>query len=512
MENKILKTILFFALLFSVGILCYSNIFHYTAVMDSDIASDAVLAREIAENGMKIPDTWITSTETRLFYPLNFAALFYSIFPNLNLSMGIACSFCALLVIASMVLLYKSLEYKTVPILIAVLIPFAMTDNYHDVLEMYVLFAGYYFSVIFLDFILLYFYSVFIKDKLKAPFVIVSVIVALLAGMQGMRGLLMVFIPLITTEMIRCIITIIKKRKIGRLSEYKILIWTITIGVISYLYAKVFAEGATETGRNIRHAPEKFVSETLPSVIDFFISGESVLLPALLLILAICSFGYVVYRMVKVKSERDARFWCNLQLWISFFGMVFAMTLTTTEASVRYSVFVIFAIASTIGLMLTEIDFTGFGKAVLAGVVITVLLGASVSAIRNSNQLIIGDVSMESDRADVTRYLQSKDIKKGYTTFDFASVFTVISNDKERICPIDSFAQMNGCKWLSNSNWYPPYSVEDGEVAVITTDATDEDFEMFLRENPKFHVNEKKIIGEFFCYIVDKDPGIWIEK
>ena len=64
-KNKwyIVMNILIFIYVLTIG---YYNIFLFCYGMNSDIASEALLGREIAVTKQWIPESWITSTEAKI--------------------------------------------------------------------------------------------------------------------------------------------------------------------------------------------------------------------------------------------------------------------------------------------------------------------------------------------------------------------------------------------------------------------------------------------------------------
>ena len=85
--------VLLLVLLCHVFILSDANIFHYTCHMESDIASETLVATSIFENGFVQPKTWVTSTHDWIIMTPNLAAFIYPLVGNdMNFSMGIACS------------------------------------------------------------------------------------------------------------------------------------------------------------------------------------------------------------------------------------------------------------------------------------------------------------------------------------------------------------------------------------------------------------------------------------
>lgn len=78
-------------LLAYMGIFFYLNMEKYAQHVDSDIAAEAFLAREIWEQKNLTPDDWIASTERYLVGMPTLAAVFYGMTGSMETAVGIAC-------------------------------------------------------------------------------------------------------------------------------------------------------------------------------------------------------------------------------------------------------------------------------------------------------------------------------------------------------------------------------------------------------------------------------------
>ena len=73
-----------------LGLYAYLNLFCFSDHVDSDIASEALLAREIWSQKTLTPDNWAGSTERYVFGMPAVAAPFYGMTGSMNLATGIA--------------------------------------------------------------------------------------------------------------------------------------------------------------------------------------------------------------------------------------------------------------------------------------------------------------------------------------------------------------------------------------------------------------------------------------
>lgn len=239
-----------------LGLFSYANIAHYTAHMDADIAGEAVLAKEIAVNHMRTPDTWYASTEKRIIAPANLGAVFYALTRDMNLSMGLACTVCLWGLVILMWLFYRRLGMRGAALWAAAALPLVLRVDTSNVLGMYALYAGYYVPLLIGMFAALLWYHRRLTGRRTHALSVLLVILAALLGMQGMRGVLMVFLPLLVTEVLRMCFW-----RTGVTEGLSLLSHLLLMTILSFVMARMFSGGMTETSRNLRHAPEKFFHE-----------------------------------------------------------------------------------------------------------------------------------------------------------------------------------------------------------------------------------------------------------
>lgn len=90
-RDRFWKSVIFILLIVYLGMFAYLNLAKYAQHVDSDIAAEALLAREIWTEKSLTPDDWIASTERYIFGMPVIASLFYGITGSMNLAAGIAC-------------------------------------------------------------------------------------------------------------------------------------------------------------------------------------------------------------------------------------------------------------------------------------------------------------------------------------------------------------------------------------------------------------------------------------
>ncbi len=516
---RIMNLIMTLLLMAVLGILSYANIFHFAAHMDSDVASEAILAREIAKNNLRPPDTWVISTEVRYIYPANLAAPVYMLTHNLQLSMGIAATLCGLFLVVCMFFFYRKAGLSKGGLMLALLIPFVASANLHDYLEMFFMYAGYYFPVLAAIYITLFFYEEIIRQK-NFLFYVISFLIAAVLGAQGMRGVLMVYLPILSAHAVKMIVRLCKKISLSK-RDLIVALWLFAQTLLSAIVCRLTSAGVSDTSRNIRHGFEKLFTEVLPSVAALFAGGAGTVHSALGAVLCLTGLVISVYLLFIDRTfDSDIRWTALASLWAGAFVMIFAMAFTTFEVAPRYSLYIFFAAGCGIGMLAdragSEESAGNPVKSTLPKfrpVLIFIYAAAFICGILfctwGVNNLILKDGSERSSYVEIEEWMQKRGVDTGYAVFDFASDMTVVCNGRVNIYPVSSLREMEGCKWLSNAVWYPPTASADRKVLVMTTDHTDKDFEEFMAGDSSAVVTDSTRISDFNCYILENDPVLW---
>ncbi len=522
------KSIVFGILLALVLILLScANIFHFSARMDSDVAAEAILAKEISDNHLKTPDTWVISTETRYIYPANLAAPLYGLTGNMQLSMGLAATVCGLILVLAMFLLHRKIGLSTGANLMAVLIPFVISVNIHDSLEMFFMYAGYYFPVLLSFYVTLYVY-VMISEKKSRPIAIVSAVVlslllAAVLGAQGMRGVLMTYLPVLSAHILKLIVMKCKRQPWDK-RQLPLMAWLFVLTAVSAVVCKLCASGVSSTSRNLRHGFEKLFGEVIPAVTGLFTVNSNPVLTVIGVPVTVGALIYSIYLLFFSKKFSDDSKWMTAaSLWAGGFVMVAAMAFTTFEVAPRYGIYFLFAAGMATGLLTDRLQERAGDeeagkliKGIPAGPVslaisIVIILCAVMSVALNYKHLIKDDNSADSSYHRIAAWMQEKGTDTGYAVFDYAGDMTVTCNGPVSIYPVNNMSDMEGCKWLANSDWYPPYADSERSVVVITTDSTDADFCSFMAGNDTVQILDTTNISRFNCYFLGSDPVRWSE-
>ncbi len=536
-DNSLLKYIFLFLAIGTIMIYCISNIFHYKTMLDADMASEAVLTKVIADNGFVQPDTWIASTETRIISAPNIAAVLYRLTGDLSVSMGMACSIMLIILVVLMAIYYGRIGFSSVAGTIAVLVPLVVASNIRQSLSMFALLACYYSPHLIVFFYMLILWETEVDTKTKHYVMeVIGVILAVLMGLQGMRGLLMVYIPLTGTHLVLSLYDTVRNKKIC--VSYQAL-YTVLVSIISFICMKMNSIFGESTSRNLRHGTEKLINEVLPDVVSLY--TEDKYSSYCILVLAVLSAaGFILLLLKKVfkedknKSvvdtsddnknadnvtdnnrktinsnipEMNIRHRSLLAIPAAFIFIVLAFAYTTIESASRYYIVSIFVIGVGVALIWDNYYLPRRLMHIIRAVIVVAALIVTFTTDINVYTLMIkADNTAESSEQKVIDYVLQNGCEAGYSTFDYSNILSVYGNGDIIIASINSFGDMDGTKWLSDESFYGDYVGTDMTTAYIATKEHIEEMENFIENN---NLTEDdylyKKIGYYYVYILNRN-------
>ncbi len=505
-----------------IWIYCDANISHYTRYMDSDIASDTLLVEVLSESGFSIPDTWYGSTEKCIISAPNLGAFIYIFTGNLNFSMGLACAIMTIMLALAMVYFYKSVGFSNIQIIIATLIPFMLSRSVSDSLKMIYIYASYYVSHLIVMFIVLGFYAQALRNGyvLKKRHIVLSILFAILNGMQGMHGILFLYAPMLGTEISRVGFKLITKRRVAK--DKFIILWAFCLAVISYISVQIGTSYVQSPSRNIRHSIEKLLKDVFPDIIETMgLSGFTAKMIWVFIILGILGYIIVIFNSVRCilkekeyEQEGQLQLLATLPVLFSFIVPILAATFTTSESTGRYYIGQMFLMgagyAVVIGVVERHIAKNVAKNLIVLLIAIPVFVYGINSVSFYYNNLIANDQTDTSKNMQIINWLKENGCEYGYADFLKANEITVVSNDTVKIRALDSMTDLNGCKWLTDTRWYPPTKSTDGLTAYVLLPEEIEEFQAFLdTQNPT--VVAYKVFDNLEVYILDRDYSMWID-
>lgn len=473
------------------------NILHFNYVINADLASDAILSALIWDSKEIVPSTWYRASETRIICTPNIGSLFYGLTGNMVLAEGLACCFMTALILLSLLYFAYIAEMNPRFCLLFGLICLIMPNSFAS-LELLYLFASYYAIHVVILFLTLGTYIEFIKKgKTSGIKNIVVILLALVLGMQGTRGILVIYGPLFGMECVRQIYNLYSRK--GKIN-LKIVVWTLGLMLVSFIGTCFPISIGQDISRNIRKGFPKLFFEVFP---DFYsiigldqinIVGKICLI-IFLLILSVILIS-ILYRMCNRKSVSLAE-WGYLVLCSSPVASMLAVSFTTVESSERYYFLIFFIMAY--GFVLAFQKLRG-GFRVLLGLLASVY--AAVIICNVYLPIIKSEIRPQTEMYEVIDYLVEHDYKLSYSTFDYANTMTVMANNEIKVVPVASVEKMNICRWMSSTEWYVPNVPYEAKTAYIISEPNLESFQKFLKKHEKDMLYKEKI-GTLYIYTSD---------
>ncbi|MDE5933396.1 MAG: hypothetical protein K2H40_13090, partial [Lachnospiraceae bacterium] len=482
--ERILTVLLIAGILGFLVLIGVTNICHFNFSINADIASDAVLGKLIWDSKEIIPSTWYIAEETRIICMANVAALFYGLTHNMTLSAGLACCTMTILILWSAFyfggVLHLERKEKLLLGFLCLMLP---AD--HTVLELSYLFASYYAVHIVILFLTFGIYlEVHGGKAIKWPKLAIGIFFSLIFGMQGARGILVIYGPLFGMAVIWNLYRIYCRKK-PKKAEIIISLWTVVLLVVSFTGMLFPFSTGQELSRNIRNGFHKLCFDVVPDMFDAMGFGSSQpaagkVCAALLILIMVYLLLDILYRMCR-KKEIDTVEWGFLILCSSPVVTAFMVAFTTVESTERYYFLFSYVMAYAAVLFFRKVKASTAmqqGMRICLGIVL-----AALTMVRYCNiylPVLRAEEPPQGEVYEVVRYLEENDFEMAYSTFANANTMTVLSNGKVRVASVDSVAKMNICKWMSSTDWYVPNVPYDERTAYIIPESDMEVFDAFL--------------------------------
>lgn len=484
-----------------VFVFANANISHYTARMESDIASETLLATVLYENNFIQPDSWYASTAIRLISTPNLAAFIYPLVGmDANLAMGISCTVMMVIMLVVMGLYCKQTGFPVLAALSSILLVLAFTKPSDEWQRMIFVYASYYVSHVITLFMILMLYNRAVrKQKVELWVFALSMLVAVVNGLQGMHGCLFTYLPLLGLELVKRAILRIQNKKLDR---GIIFAWTMLMTAASVIASKLTASNNIGASRNIRNAFPKFRDEVWPSVMEMF--GFDNYGPLRIVIIFAAVVGYILaLKKLFGRDKAEPESYSVLLFPAGFVVCLMLTTFTTVEVAGRYFLMLLFTVAVGDALFIMNVK----SDSVKAFTFFIAIFGLLQAAMFN-DALVIHDDAANVDNYKVAAWMNEKNYEYGYSSFDHANYITVMGNNTAKVRAVNNMKDMKGCKWLTDTNWYPPIKSADGPTCYIVTEHLNQEFSEFMdREEPK--VIETAEIGKFTIYVLDHDYTMW---
>ena len=521
------------------------NLFHYNHIMNSDIGAEPLLAREIWETGQIVPSTWYASSETQIFSIPVLAAPFYGLTGSMNLAMGIGLAIGAAVFALLVYRLARTVGMTKIASLSAVLLCLAVPGSMENASMLY-LFAGYYLTnTIAMVLTLLIYEKLAVRIQTVGRHVesgerrlgpgltlgiAISLGVAFLTGMCGMRSLLTIYLPLVGMEALFWIFSLLfrtvlfrggkahqdetEERVISRVSLQKrgwLSLLTLGYAAAAFLGGLSPLSVHMGTTRNLRHGLEKLLREVLPALFNCIgFDSSSIVIRVLLVLLTVISF--VVLGMA-LRPYCTARMWAEeksdgsvageetgefrhigkqytgrqrhliLFFWMSLLFFMAANSFTTTATAPRYFYVSYIIMAFSTAVLWDRILAGRWHRcASAAGCALVLLVSSVFFTVYMVPVLREGKVTNEKDA--ITEWMAEHDVEYGYAVFDIANEMTARCDGQVQVSAVADLGKLKINRWLSSKRWYCPFVDENTPATYIVNKNDLERFRPQLEQHP----------------------------
>lgn len=510
-REKILTVLLSAGILLFLVLIGITNLFHFNYCINSDNASDAILGRLIWESKQIIPDSWYIAEETRLICTPNIAALFYGLTKNMVLAEGLACCTMTILILASVLYFGRMLHFQRREQILFGFLCLILPGDY-VLLELSYLFASYYAIHVVILFFTLGVYLEGLRDKsLKWKKMAAGVLFALIFGLQGARGILVIYGPLFGMMVIRNLYDLYCGKKKEK-PDVIISLWTVVLLAVSFLGMLFPISIGQEFSRNIRNGFSKLCFVVVPDMIkamglDDSRSAVGRICAALLMLAVIVLLVDMLYRMCR-KQELETAEWGFLILCSSPVVSALMVAFTTVDSTERYYFLFTYVMAYAPVLCYRKLKKSPAlqsGMRICVSLVIAVIMILTISIERLDNlylPILKAKEPPQSESFEVVCFLEENDFKLAYSTFENANMMTALSNGKVQVAAVATVEKMDVCKWITSTNWYVPNVPYEARTAYVIPESEMGNFGEFLA----VHESDMRLetqIGRFFIYSSD---------
>ena len=487
-----------------LGIFAYLNMAKYTQHVDSDIAVDAMLAREIWEEKDLTPNNWISSTERLVVGVPALSSLFYGMSGSMVFSMGISCVIVGGLLLTSIAYTFRRCGMSRLGTATALLALCALPINglRNDgqlvpfVMLLWFLFADYYALHSICLFLCIAFYLYLRENTLpntpRRRFECVLgwlFLLGLCGGLAlgGMRCLQVVIFPLTVWEALLLFFEsrhMTKKIQGRRWLASGFILSLLAVGILAKLYPTnvdypMFIQDADGMVERLTHDVPVAVLECLG------IAGKCKLnsFAALMQLGILAAFALAVYGLFflfgkETETEKPRMIFSQRMLiqalGTSFLLTVFIEVVTDAEAAHNYFFVIWFVLITIYAALVTYFEKTSplFAKLI----VICVFVFAVCNLFYTYCHCIAVEDNLQ-EYEEVIAYMESEEIDHGYAEFWDASRICIMTDGRITMGHCYHMEDLRMYWWTTSTKWYVPNLPEKMPTAYVVCVEDKEAFE-----------------------------------
>ena len=218
------------------------------------------------------------------------------------------------------------------------------------------------------------------------------------------------------------------------------------------------------------------------------------------------AFFAPLYYSLKNKSSLNSFEIYTISIGYIAFFIVFGIYCITSlhinglyaaKENIRYIIPFVLVISMTNGIM-----WKFFSQKVKLLLILSIFL-AYVSILNTLQRELSQEVV--KDRHEVIQTLLDNNLTKGYAPYWHSHIFTVLSNNKVEIRPLENSSTRKIGKWLTNTRWYDKTYIDKNAFILIPKEKVD-GFEKTSKELDLLEAIKKIELRRYNIYIYNKNP------
>ncbi len=513
------KSVVFLLLAVYLGMFVYLNLAKYAQHVDSDIAAEALLAREIWTEKSLTPDDWIASTERYIFGMPMIASVFYGMTGSMTAAAGIACVIIGAALTAVLYWFFKKIGLSDVASLAVLLALCALPINglRNDgqmvpfVMLLLFLFADYYALHSILMFLTIAFYLHLKKGNPGRKEAIEWILLfgfTILLTLGGQRCLQMVILPMVAVEAVSLFLESgCFSRRLPKSRYYAV--GYVGSMILAFLIASLHKGQADYVMFLLK--PQEIMERifiTVPAAIleGFGIAGGAKVgsfasLMQMLMWAFLALVGYGLFYILRKDSEVPQEQKSTIAIFAAYHGITaFIIAFTTAEPAHNYFLFSWYIAVLTAGIL---IDCFRKRKSWFADLILLAVCVFAALNLKYTYAEAVTTTDNLKEFEEVADFLIQEEVSYGYAEFWDAERISLIRDGAVTMGHSYGMEDLGMYWWLTSMKWYPPNLPEEMKTAYVVKIPKKEAFEAQFTEADNMELRFEN--ERFAVYISDRN-------
>jgi len=486
-------------LLLYLCVFAYLNLYRYTQQVDSDIAVDALLSREIWLEKDLTPDNWIASTERLVVGVPALAAPLYGLTGSLVTAMGVGCILTGLLLLLSIYYTFRKCGLSRLSVITALLALCALPINgiRNDgqmvpfVILLWFLFADYYAMHSICLFLCIAF-AITLQSQtaagtpgssLRRQKLFRAALWIFLTGLcgglalGGMRCLQVVILPLTVWE---CMLLFMESSQFSqrlpreRWKSTAFILSLLLVGIAAKLYPTnvnypMYIQNAAGMVNRLTKEVPAAVLECLGIAGGCTLTSFAALMQlGILAVLALTIYG-LFFLLRRDKASGRNRLSSTKRLLLGALSTSFLLTvgievITNAETAHNYFFTIWFVVITVLALL---IDFFEEKESLFSHLIVVCVCIFAVANLFYTYKDCITTTDNLQEYQEVIDYMDSQDIQVGYGEFWDASRISVMTDGRITMGHCYHMEDLHMYWWTTSTKWYVPSLPEKMPTAYV---------------------------------------------